>query len=126
MPILDPLRGPYYESGGLIQKCDECQWAQRGHKAELRECPACGVPLGQSLALVFGGLGVVYLGKNFYVYQACGGMVSLEENDLPEIVRFLCTHGFDRRTGQVVHDVGNARRIPWRKSYSDLLFDRSL
>lgn len=35
MPILDPLRGNVYESGALIQKCDECQWAQRGHKAEV-------------------------------------------------------------------------------------------
>lgn len=126
MPILDPLRGPYYESGGLIQKCDECHWAQKGHKAELRECPECGADLGKCIALTFGGLAIVYLGKNFYVYQNCGGSISIEENDLPEVIRFLCTHGFDRRTGQLVRDVGNPRRIPWRKEFSSYLFDRSL
>jgi hypothetical protein len=114
MPILDPLRSPIYESGGLIQQCDHCRWAQRGHKVELIDCPQCGQRLGKQLALGFGGMGVVYLGKNFEIFQRIGGWVSLEENDLPEIVQFLCKHGFDRRTGHIARDAGSPRRIPYR------------
>ena len=124
MPILDPLRGNVYESGALIQKCDECQWAQRGHKAELAECPVCGAVLGKLVALSFGGIGLVYTGKNVDVYQICGGWVTLEEQDLPEIVRFLCKHVKDVRTGHVIHDGGRPRRVAWQKSLSDMLRDR--
>lgn len=124
MPILDPLRGSVYESGALIQKCDECQWAQRGHKAELSECPVCGADLGNRVALFFGGVGLVYSGKNVDIYQACGGMVSLEEQDLAEIARFICKHGMGCRTGYVAHDGGKPRRVPWRSSLADILRDR--
>lgn len=39
MPITDPLRNPAYESGGLIQQCENCEWAQGGHLIEIVECP---------------------------------------------------------------------------------------
>ncbi len=124
MPIIDPLRNPFYESGGLVQQCKECQWAQRGHKLEVVDCPLCGRTLGPALALTFGGLGVVYNSRNFDVFQLGGGWVSLEQNDLPEIVQFICRHAKDCRTGKMVHDVGSPRRIAYRPELRDHLFSR--
>ena len=124
MPIIDPLRNPFYESGGLVQQCQACEWAQRGHKIEIVDCPLCGEPLGASLALTFGGIGVVHLARNFDIYTRCGGWVSLEQNDLPEIVQFICRHAVDRRTGTLVRDVGSPRRIGFRQQLKDHIFSR--
>jgi hypothetical protein len=114
MSIHDPLRSPIYESGGLIQQCPGCKWAQRGHRSELVDCPACGQRLPVQLAIAFGGMAVVYNGTNFDVYQNSGGFVSLEQNDIAEIIQFLCKHAKDVRTGDIVRDGGSPRRIPFR------------
>jgi hypothetical protein len=122
MTILDPLRSPIYESGGLIQQCENCHWAQRGHKRELTECPLCGESLAPHVAIAFGGIGVVYRGKDFDVITNNGGFVTLQENDVPEIVQFICKHARDRRTGAVIRDFGIPRRVEWQRSLSEHLF----
>lgn len=111
MPISDPLRSLIYESGGLIQACSKCAWAQRGHKAELTDCPDCGQSLDAPLAIRFGGLTVIYDGTNFQLHSSNGGFVVMERADMPEIVQFLCRHTQDLRTGSLIHDDGRARRI---------------
>lgn len=111
MSIPDPLRSPIYESGGLIQACAKCPWAQRGHKAEISNCPDCGAPLSAPLAIAFGGLTVIYDGTNFQVHAKNGSSVVLQRADMPEIAQFLCRHAQDLRTGKLIHDDGWARRI---------------
>lgn len=118
MPIPDPLRSVLYESGGLVQACPDCDWAQRGHKAEMSRCPACGAALGAPVAIAFGGMTVIYDGRNFDLYTRSGGMISIERNDLPEILQFMCRHADDIRTGKLIHDAGHARRIPKHKHFT--------
>jgi hypothetical protein len=67
--------------------------------------------LRSPLALAFGGMTVVYDGKNFQVHAKDGNSVVLQRADLPEIAQFLCRHGEDLRNGALIHDDGHARRI---------------
>lgn len=64
MPMPDPLSSPIYQSGDLIQQCGACHWAQRGHRSELIDCPACGEPLGNPVALAFGGVAITIDGRD--------------------------------------------------------------
>lgn len=98
MPIPDPLRDRSYACGDLVQCCDECDWAQRGHRCELVECPQCGASLPQLLAIEFGGTALVRRVSGIDVIAANGARTHLENADLPEIVQFLCRHTDDIRS----------------------------
>lgn len=111
MPIPDPLRSPDYESGGLVQSCSQCDWAQRGHQREVEACPECGAAPNTHLAIVFGGLAVTYSGKSFQLVDRSGGSVLVSAADCPEVVQFICRHARDVRTGKAMQDVGGTRRI---------------
>jgi len=114
MPIPDPLRSPDYESGGLVQSCSQCDWAQRGHQREVEACPECGAAPNTQLAIVFGGLAVTYSGKSFQLVDRSGGSVLVSRNDCPEVVQFMCRHAEDVRTGKAVQDICGPRRITKR------------
>ncbi len=124
MPMPDPLSSPIYQSGGLIQQCDACHFAQRGHHSELIDCPHCGEPLGPFIALGFGGLTIQFNGRDFEVFgeDSRPMRVLMQRGDMPEVAQFICRHVVDVRTGQIVHDAGEPRRIPWRKNLSDHFF----
>lgn len=124
MPIPDPLRDRSYASGALIQQCDACHWAQRGHQAEFAECPQCGEALGLPLAMVFGGTGIVAGRKTFYVYNTSGGMVALHRADIAEIVQFLCRHAEDRRTDHTFRDAGPVQKLEWTEHIEDHFWGR--
>jgi hypothetical protein len=121
MAIPDPLRSLLYESGGLIQQCDACQCAQRGHKVELVDCPQCGTRLTAPVAISFGGLCVSFRGKNFHIVNRRSWAV-IEGNDAPEALLFMCKHVIDRRSGNLIHDAGHPRRVPWRDDISGHFF----
>ena len=97
MSITDPLRDRSYACGELLQYCRDCDWAQRGHRCELAECPQCGAPLPAEPALELGALAIVRTLTGFDLYAANGQRVSLENADLPGIVQFLCRHSEDTR-----------------------------
>lgn len=110
MSIADPLRDLSYASGELVQYCRECDWAQRGHRCELAECPQCGAPLPAEMALELGGVSLVRGIGGFDVIAANGQRVALENADLNAIVQFLCRHSEDdRRPGG--HPPARVRRI---------------
>jgi hypothetical protein len=119
MPIAEPLRCHLYETGGLLQQCKACDWAQRGHAVELAECPACGTPLTAPLAILFGGLAVVYGGKNFEVHDNGGRRVVIERADYCEAIQFMCRHADDLRNGTIMRDAGPVRRIPKYQNFDD-------
>lgn len=125
MPIADPLRSPIYESGALVQQCNECLWAQRGHRCELVECPQCGQPLKGPLAIEFGGTAVMKLGDNIEIFDNSKNWVVLQRGDLPEIIQFLCKHVDDTRTGTPILEPGRARRIEWRKQFHEHFFSKT-
>ncbi len=124
MPMPDPLSSPIYQSGGLIQQCHACHFAQRGHRSELIDCPHCGEPLGPFIALAFGGLAVQFDGRDFWVFSR-GNLstgVLMQRGDMPEVAQFICRHVVDVRTGQIVADGGMPRRVPWRRDLHDHFF----
>ena len=121
MPIPDPLRGYSYESGGLVQACGECDWAQCGHRRELGDCPQCGERLTAPVAIELGGTAVVYTGRNFVIHDASGRSVVLERADYPEIIQFLARHAEDLRTGRPIDDAGPIRRIDKTREFEDML-----
>lgn len=98
MPIPDPLRDRSYACGDLLQFCDECDWAQRGHRCELSECPNCGEALPSMLAIEFGGTAVVRRVGGFEIIGNNGQRTLLENADLPEILQFMCRHAEDIRS----------------------------
>ena len=122
MPIIDPLRSPIYESGALIQQCYACQWAQRGHRSEIAECPSCGASLDAPIGLAFGGAAILYDGRNFEVYNRWGKNALMERSDVPEIAQFICRHAEDLRTGKIIMDGGLPRRVSWRQGLSNHFF----
>ena len=97
MPILDPTRDRGYVMGALIQQCNACRWALRGHHAEFADCPRCGVPLDHPAAIEFGGLSLAWLGKHCRAYDSEGRFVTLYEADQPDLIAFLCRHVRDWR-----------------------------
>ena len=123
MPIPDPLRSPDYESGGLVQSCSQCDWAQRGHQREVEACPECGAAPGKPLALVFGGVAVIRYGKGFEIVDSSGNSVSVSAADCPELAQFFCRHTDDTRTGNPMRDLGPPRRIAKRRMH-DMLWPR--
>jgi hypothetical protein len=121
MPIPDPLRSFIYESGVLIQQCNACEWAQRGHSREIPDCPLCGKKLNPPLALEFGGFAVVFDGANFSFYDDTGQVTLLQRADYPEVIQFLCRHGEDVRTRNTTYDGHRPKRIVKSKHFTDLL-----
>ena len=122
MPILDPLRSPIYENGTLLQTCDACAWAQRGHRSELLHCPVCDTALGAPLAIMFGGLAVMKRAYNFEIIDRQHHSVTLEAADLVEIIQFLCRHTKDDRTGTPMKDIEKPRRVAKRQHFEDHFF----
>lgn len=123
MAISDPLQSRWYQYGWLVQQCDGCHWAQRGHKIELVDCPECGQPLGDQVAISFGGLFLSLRHRGFGLINSCGGRAIIQENDVPETIQFLCRHGKDIRQGRVGPPTetrnGLARRVRWRPNIVD-------
>ena len=122
MPIPDPLRSPFYESGGLLQACSQCDFAQCGHKSELMECPACGATFKPPLAILFGGSAVVFDGVNFHFHDRTGRSAMVERADNPEIVQFMCRHAADLRNGKVIRDMGPVRRVVKQEPFMRMLW----
>lgn len=122
MSIPDPLRTTSYESGGLVQTCEACRWAGRGHQRELEACPSCGAPTSPCLAIVFGGLAVIRYGKDFELRDRRGQSVRIEAADSPEIIQFLCRYAQDVRTGQSISDLGPPRQIAYSPEITNLLW----
>jgi hypothetical protein len=123
MPIADPLRDPLYHTGVLIQQCDACRWAMRGHRSEYAECPQCGVPLPEHMALAFGGV-IIYLKKRaFEVINTWGGPPVLYESDVVAIAQFLCRHAVDHRRSESDESqdarLYGPRRVEWRRDFRD-------
>lgn len=124
MPIPDPLRSEHYESGGLVQKCSACEWAQRGHQREVKDCPDCGNPVDSCLAIVFGGLAVIRYGGDFELRARGGDSVRIDAADCNEVVQFICRHAQDSRTGHSIQDAGPPRRIAYSREISRLLWPK--
>ena len=122
MPISDPLRTQIYETGTLIQACNACSWAQRGHRSEVHDCPLCGTALTTPLAIMFGGLVVMKRAYNVEIFDRQRHSVVLEAADLTEIVQFLCRHCDDNRTGTPLKDIEQPRRIAKRRQLEDHFF----
>lgn len=123
MAITDPLQSRWYQYGWLVQQCSACHWAQRGHTIELVDCPECGQPIGDQVAISFGGLFLSLRHRGFSLINSCGGKAIIQENDVPETIQFLCRHGKDIRNGRVSppSEGHNAfpRRMPWRPNIRD-------
>ena len=124
MPIIDPLSSPPYESGSLIQQCDTCEWAQRGHSAEIVDCPLCGKKLKPPLALEFGGFVVMFDGINFSFHDDTGQVTLLQHADNPGVIQFLCRHSEELHTAKTIYDGGGPKRIAKAKHFTDLLWRR--
>ena len=121
MPILDPTRDRGYLMGALIQQCDDCRWALRGHHAEFADCPRCGKPLGYPLALEFGGLSLVCRGRKIEAYDQAGTSVTLCEADQPDILAFLCRHVRDWRPPVPQPRVAHLEARAWEADFIDQL-----
>lgn len=117
MPITDPLRTPIYESGGLIQQCDACGWAQRGHGCELPECPECATPLKAPLAIEFGGLTVLFRGKHFDFHDNNGRFVAVQAADHAAVIQFLCKHATDYRSDTPHREPGMPQSIAYSREF---------
>ena len=119
MAMPDPLRDPFYEFGQLLQQCEHCGWAQRGHICELIACPACAAPLTTPLALEFGGLRATWTGRSFRLADRFGNPVyQLCNADLVGLLPFLCRHAPDDRRGRTPVDVYVERiapALPWNE-----------
>jgi len=120
MTIPDPLRDRSYACGELVQYCSECDWAQRGHRCELFECPLCGAPLPAEMAIEFGGVALVRQLTGFDILAAGGGRVAFENADLPEIIQFLCRHSEDIRNASY-SPPAHVRRIDKTREIVDML-----
>lgn len=121
MPIPDPLRDYTYETGGLLQACDECDWAQRGHRRELDSCPMCGEPLRAPLAIEFGGLAIVYHGRDFVLYDNTGQCVLVQRADCPEVVQFFARHAQDLRSGHAGAPPQGMQRVEKTRDFEQML-----
>ena len=124
MPIPDPLRSPDYESGGLVQSCSQCDWAQRGHQREVEVCPECGAAPGHQLAIVFGGVAVIRYGKGFQLVDKSGNSVSVNAADCAEVAQFFCRHSDDTRTGKSIQSLERPSRIE-KRPINEMLWPRS-
>jgi hypothetical protein len=123
MAITDPLQSRWYQYGWLVQQCNACNWAQRGHTIELVDCPECGTPIGDQVAISFGGLFLSLRRRGFELLNSCGGKAIIQESDVPETIQFLCRHGNDIRNGRVDAPSQDrnerSRRVRWRPRMSD-------
>lgn len=116
MSISDPLRTVRYSHGELVQQCDACHWAQRGHWAELAVCPRCVAPLSSPLAIRFGGFTIVSTHDQFLMHDNTGNQVLLQGADVADAIRFLALHATDYRMGEPAGE-----RPPQSVPYRDLV-----
>ncbi|HET7845724.1 MAG TPA: hypothetical protein VFL14_16335 [Xanthomonadales bacterium] len=121
MSIHDPLRDLSYAAGELVQYCRECDWAQRGHRCELSECPQCGAPLPAELALELGGIALVRGVAGIELLAASGQRVVLENLDLPVVAQFLCRHAEDLRRAAGGGAPAHVRRIDKTREVEGML-----
>ena len=118
MGMPDPLRDPCHELGHLMQQCDRCGWAVRGHVVELVACPDCSTLLQPPLAIEFGGLRATWTGRSVRLADRRGQPVHQVCNaDLVGLLPFLCRHAPDDRRGRPPDHV-------FAQRYSPLLTER--
>lgn len=119
MSIPNPLQQRQYQTGQLVQECDDCDWAQIGHRFELTECPQCGSSLKRRLGLMFGGMLVSYNGRDFHLHDNGGRFVSIEEADIADILMFMARHAPDLRNPQGPMFSATPRRVEKQRFIED-------
>ena len=97
MSIADPLQQRSYQRGILVQQCEDCDWAQRGHRAELIECPQCGAALEGGVGLILDVMMIGYDGLKLRLFDPNGQCCCIEPADVADALMFIAKHATDLR-----------------------------